>query len=110
MREAAAQIAATENVTITFSDLARFPATPFDPAIIAKVEAAAVRLGYPVRRMPSGAGHDAQMMAGVAPTAMIFVPSVNGCSHTPDEYTRPEDVIAGANVLLAVALDLAQGK
>ena len=109
MREAAAQIAASENVTITFSDLARFPATPFDERIVSKVEAAAKRLGYPVRRMPSGAGHDAQMMAGFVPTAMIFVPSIDGRSHTPDEETRSQDVIAGANVLLSVALDLAQG-
>lgn len=107
MREAAEAIAKEEKVTISFADLARFPATPFDPAIVAKVEGAAKRLGYPVRRMPSGAGHDAQMMAGVVPTAMIFVPSINGRSHTPDEETRPEDIVAGANVLLSVALDLA---
>lgn len=107
MRERASDIAAEENVAISFTDLARFPAQPFDEQIVGKVEAAAHRLGLPVRRMPSGAGHDAQMMAMIAPTAMIFVPSINGRSHTPDELTRPEDIVAGANVLLAVALDLA---
>jgi beta-ureidopropionase / N-carbamoyl-L-amino-acid hydrolase len=61
-----------------------------------------------VRRMVSGASHDAQIMATVTPTAMIFVPSVNGLSHNPQEFTRDEDVIAGANVLLATAIRLAE--
>ena len=94
-------------VTITERDLARFPAQPFDARIIAAVETAAGSLGLPVRRMVSGAGHDAQMMATVVPTAMIFVPSVKGLSHNPQEFTRDGDVIAGANVLLAAALELA---
>jgi beta-ureidopropionase / N-carbamoyl-L-amino-acid hydrolase len=55
----------------------------------------------------SGAGHDAQMMATVVPTAMIFVPSVRGISHNPAEHTKPADIVAGANVLLAAALELA---
>ena len=94
-------------VTIAQRDLARFPAQPFDATIIATVEGAATSLGLPVRRMVSGAGHDAQMMATVVPTAMIFVPSVKGLSHNPAEFTGDADVIAGANVLLAAALDLA---
>ena len=57
--------------------------------------------------MPSGAGHDAQMLARVCPTGMIFVPSVNGLSHNPAEYTSPTDLEAGANVLLQVMLELA---
>jgi beta-ureidopropionase / N-carbamoyl-L-amino-acid hydrolase len=88
-------------------DLARFPAQPFDPAMISAVEDAAKAQGHKVRRMHSGAGHDAQMMATVVPTAMIFVPSVKGISHNPAEFTRDEDCIAGANVLLASALKLA---
>ena len=63
--------------------------------------------GHTVRRMPSGAGHDAQMLARVCPTGMIFVPSVNGLSHNPAEYTSPADLEAGANVLLQVMLELA---
>ena len=50
--------------------------------------------------MTSGAGHDAQMMARICPTAMIFVPSRDGISHNPAEFTAPEDLMAGANVLL----------
>jgi N-carbamoyl-L-amino-acid hydrolase len=53
--------------------------------------------------MVSGAGHDAQMMARVAPAAMIFVPSRGGISHHPDEYTDPAQLVAGAEVLLDVA-------
>jgi len=56
--------------------------------------------------MVSGAGHDAQMMARVCRAAMIFVPSVGGISHNPDEHTPEEDLAAGAGVLLDVVLKL----
>jgi beta-ureidopropionase / N-carbamoyl-L-amino-acid hydrolase len=96
-----------EGVTITATDLARFPAQPFDEGVISAVEGAATSLGLPVRRMFSGAGHDAQIMATVTPTAMIFVPSVKGISHNPAEFTKDTDVIDGCNVLLTAALALA---
>jgi N-carbamoyl-L-amino-acid hydrolase len=64
------------------------------------VEASAKALGLSSRRMPSGAGHDAQVMALICPMAMIFVPSVGGVSHSPKEFTKPEDVAAGVDVLL----------
>ena len=57
--------------------------------------------------MTSGAGHDAQMIARLCPTAMIFVPSRDGISHNPHEYTAPADLAAGANVLLDVTRRLA---
>jgi beta-ureidopropionase / N-carbamoyl-L-amino-acid hydrolase len=95
------------SVTLTRRELANFPAQPFDERLIATVEGAATRLGHRVRRMVSGAGHDAQMMATVVPTAMIFVPSVKGVSHNPTEHTEPDDIVAGGNVLLAAALQLA---
>jgi N-carbamoyl-L-amino-acid hydrolase len=72
------------------------------------VEATARRLGHSVRRMPSGAGHDAQMLARVCPTSMIFTPSAGGISHNPAEHTEPADLEAGANVLLHVMLRLAE--
>ena len=56
--------------------------------------------------MVSGAGHDAQMMAAVAKAAMIFVPSVKGISHNVKEFTSPEDLVNGANVLLHTAVQL----
>jgi N-carbamoyl-L-amino-acid hydrolase len=79
----------------------------FDPALVSLVERTTETLGHSVKRMPSGAGHDAQMLARVCPTAMVFTPSHNGLSHNPAEYTSPEDLEAGANVLLQVLLNLA---
>jgi beta-ureidopropionase / N-carbamoyl-L-amino-acid hydrolase len=109
-RRMASFVAALQQETglsITRRELANFPAQPFDETMISAVERAAQSLGAPVRRMVSGAGHDAQMMATVVPTAMIFVPSVRGISHNPAEHTEPADIVAGANVLLAAALELA---
>ena len=66
--------------------------------------ATAERLGHTVNRMPSGAGHDAQMLARVCPTGMVFVPSRDGISHNPAEHTDADDLMAGADVLLQVML------
>ena len=73
------------------------------------IETSARGLGLSARHLPSGAGHDAQHMARLGPTGMIFVPSVGGISHAPKEFTKPEDVVNGANVLLhaILALDVA---
>jgi N-carbamoyl-L-amino-acid hydrolase len=101
------ELANSEGVTITAERLARFAPVEFDPAVIDLVERTATRLGHSVRRMPSGAGHDAQMLARVCPTAMIFTPSVRGISHNPAEYTSLDDLEAGANVLLQVLIELA---
>jgi N-carbamoyl-L-amino-acid hydrolase len=102
------ELAVAECVTITSVPLARFEPVAFDPAMIDLVEATAERLGHTVRRMPSGAGHDAQMLARVCPASMIFTPSAGGISHNPAEYTAPADLEAGANVLLHVLLSLAE--
>ena len=58
--------------------------------------------------MPSGAGHDAQMMARICPTGMIFVPSWEGISHNPAEHTEPEDLVAGAQLLADAMLELTE--
>jgi N-carbamoyl-L-amino-acid hydrolase len=110
LRAFAEDVSHEEKVAIAVKDLARFPAVRFDPALVAHVEQAAGALGLPARRMISGAGHDAQLMARVAPAVMIFVPSVRGLSHNPREYTAPEDLIAGADVLLATALAVAEAQ
>ncbi|MER6631808.1 Zn-dependent hydrolase [Streptomyces sp. NPDC000987] len=68
------------------------------------IRRAAGHLGLAYLPMYSGAGHDAQIVAAVAPIAVIFVPSVGGVSHAPEEYTAPEDLVTGANVLLHTAL------
>jgi len=100
-------VAESEGCEITTRQLARFAPVEFDESVVAAVEAAATARGLSHRRMPSGAGHDAQMLARVCPTGMVFVPSVGGVSHNPAEYTAPEDLTAGANVLADVLLSLA---
>jgi N-carbamoyl-L-amino-acid hydrolase len=95
-------IAAQEGVTITSQQLVRFPAVHFDESLVAEIAQATAALGLSHRQMTSGAGHDAQMLARIAPAAMIFVPSQAGISHNPAEYTSDADLIAGATVLLAV--------
>lgn len=82
---------------------------PLDPRMQDLVGAVAAGLGLRTRRLPSGAGHDAQNVARFAPAGMIFVPSVGGRSHSPAELTTWEDVEAGANVLLGVVHALATG-
>ncbi|MEE3274617.1 MAG: Zn-dependent hydrolase [Actinomycetota bacterium] len=99
-------IAAGEGVEITERSLARFEPVTFDERIVDTVAETAERLGYTVSRMPSGAGHDAQMLARVCPTGMVFVPSRDGISHNPAEHTDPGELIAGADVLLQVMLTL----
>ena len=71
-----------------------------DPMVMGWIDGAARSLGLTRQRMPSGAGHDAREIARVAPMAMIFVPSVGGISHSPREFTKAEDIVNGANVLL----------
>ncbi len=100
------RIADEEQVAISVERLARFQPVTFDDGIVAEIEAAAAGRGLRSRRMTSGAGHDAQMIARIAPAAMIFVPSIGGISHNPKEHTPDEDLIAGANVLLDVVRKL----
>jgi len=101
------EVAAAEGVTVTSRVLARFGPVQFDPGVVQLVEATAAALGHSVRRMPSGAGHDAQMLARVCPSGMVFVPSIGGVSHNPAEATTAADLIAGADVFLSVVLALA---
>lgn len=98
----------TERVKIKTERLVRFEPVIFNEKIVALVEKAAVGRKITHRRITSGAGQDAQMMARVCPTAMIFVPSVNGISHNPKEFTPDTALIAGANVLLDVIGELSK--
>ena len=86
----------------------RVPYTPFAPEVVAAVERAAQHVGARWRRMRSGAGHDAQYMAAIGPSGMIFVPSRGGRSHCEEEFTAIEDIEDGANTLFRAALDLAR--
>jgi N-carbamoyl-L-amino-acid hydrolase len=101
------ELAEREGVTIARRSLARFAPVDFDERVIALVEEIAHLQGNSTMRMPSGAGHDAQMLARVCPAGMVFVPSVKGISHNPAEFTGDADLEAGANVLLQVLLRLA---
>ena len=102
------KLATSEGVEIKTARLARFEPVRFDDTITERIENNAALLGLPCRRMTSGAGHDAQMMARLCPAAMIFVPSVGGVSHNPAEHTDSDDLRAGANVLLHTLLDFAR--
>ncbi|KKZ89678.1 Zn-dependent hydrolase [Rhizobium phaseoli] len=104
-----AQLAKEEGVSFEVERLARFQPVAFDGRIVDLIAKAAARRGHTVRRMTSGAGHDAQMIARIAPAAMIFVPSLGGISHNPKEKTPDEDLVAGANMLLDVAKQIAGG-
>jgi len=101
------KIAMAEGVKISTRPLARTQPVPFAPHMIDMVGEIAGEFGFKARRMTSGAGHDAQMMAEICPTGMIFVPSVNGLSHNVKEHTEPADLEAGANILLQMMTRLA---
>ena len=100
-------LAADHDLTVEHRSLARFEPVEFDDSVVALVEETALDHGHTVRRLPSGAGHDAQMLARVCPSGMVFVPSAKGISHNPAEHTDDPDLEAGANVLLQCMLALA---
>ncbi len=104
IRRQAQQIARETKTEITIRHLENDPPAMANPQIQAQIEAAAAGLGLKTMRLPSGAGHDAQMMAKLGPMGMIFVPSVGGISHSPKEFTRWPDCANGANVLLHTIL------
>jgi len=104
-----AEVAGAERVEVEARVLARFEPVIFDAGLVDRVEHHARALSLSTRRMPSGAGHDAQMMQRLCPTAMIFVPSVAGLSHNVKEHTEAADLVAGAQVLLNLMVELAEG-
>lgn len=104
--EIAKSIAQSHDVDLSHRLLSReAPAAMADP-LVGMIEAACQRAKIPYRRMSSGAGHDAQIMATHCPTGMIFVPSEGGISHNPAEHTAPAQIETGANILLATVLHL----
>lgn len=96
-----------EGLTVEMRTLARFEPVTFDEGIVSLVTRKAKDLGYEARRMPSGAGHDAQMFAPNCPSGMIFVPSAGGISHNIKEHTDAAHIEAGTNILLQAILELA---
>ena len=98
---------AREGVRYELEHYWRVPATPFSPDVVGAIERAARATGSGFRRILSGAGHDAQYMAAIGPTGMVFVPSRGGRSHCEEEFTPIEDIEHGANTLLGAAAELA---
>jgi beta-ureidopropionase / N-carbamoyl-L-amino-acid hydrolase len=101
------EAARVEGVTYELDHYWRVPRTHFDVEVVDTIEEAAKGLGYGYRRILSGAGHDAQYMATICPTGMIFVPSRDGRSHCEEEFTPMDDIEKGANTLLLAASKLA---
>jgi beta-ureidopropionase / N-carbamoyl-L-amino-acid hydrolase len=104
IREAADQIGQSSGTKFSFQQLVDDKPALTDQRLRQIIAASAKQLNLSTTVVRSGATHDAQSMARLAPMGMIFVPSVGGISHAPEEFTRPQDVINGVNVLLLSAL------
>jgi N-carbamoyl-L-amino-acid hydrolase len=100
------KIADADGTKVGFRMLHENIAAPTDERVRAPITEAAKALKLSTKVMPSGAGHDAQAMAQICPVGMIFIPSIGGISHSPKEFSRPEDIANGANVLLGTILRL----
>lgn len=98
------EIGAATSTRFAFTRLTDSAPALADPRVMGWIEASTRALGLTSQRMPSGAGHDAQEIAHIAPMGMIFVPSVGGISHSPKEFSRPDDIARGADVLLNAVL------
>lgn len=105
VRRMAQALAVAEGVELNFEVLADFAPQPFDLTLIDAIEHHSTQRGYKALRLYSGAGHDAQIMARRCPSAMIFVPSQHGVSHNIDEYTAPEHIHQGTQLLADVLLE-----
>jgi N-carbamoyl-L-amino-acid hydrolase len=93
---------------LTVERVGRWEPAPTDERMRAALTSAAEALGLTTMDLPSGAGHDAQALAAITPSGMVFVPSVGGVSHDPGEHTAWEDCVNGANVLLGAAVAVAE--
>jgi hydantoinase/carbamoylase family amidase len=99
VRDTLERVAAEERLELEVTETHRKPPTPLDPELRGLLAEAAAAEGATARSMPSGAGHDAMVLATHVPAGMLFVPSRAGISHSPDEYTSPEQCELGARVL-----------
>jgi len=107
LQAACAEVAGAIGLEVEVKEFWYFPPTPFDKSCVASVRRATETLGYPHMDIISGAGHDAVYMARIAPTAMIFVPCVDGISHNEIEDAKPDDLTMGCAVLLNAVLERA---
>ncbi len=102
----AGEIARDTGTTVQFCPTTHVTPAPTHPRVRDAIAQAARALGLSTTLLPSGAGHDAQQMTAICPSGMIFVPSVDGLSHSPRELTKDRDCVNGANVLLGVVRHL----
>jgi beta-ureidopropionase / N-carbamoyl-L-amino-acid hydrolase len=107
-RAAAADLGVSHGIGVSIEQVWHMPPTAFDPGLIGLIDDSAAALGYRRCQIVSGAGHDSLHTARFAPTAMIFVPCAGGLSHNEEERASPEDLAAGANVLLQAAVQMAR--
>jgi N-carbamoyl-L-amino-acid hydrolase len=107
LRQGVERIAAEGGLDAKLTQIFYYPPLEFDESCCAAIRSAAERLGYSHRDITSGAGHDACHLARITPTAMVFVPCVDGISHNESEDCKPEWVRAGAEVLMHAVLEKA---
>jgi N-carbamoyl-L-amino-acid hydrolase len=106
IRAESSEIAKSTGTTFDFTETNTIVPAPTDERLRKVIDETAKSLNLSTKWLPSGAGHDAQEIARIGPVGMIFIPSVEGISHSPKEYSRPEDIANGANVLLHTLLKL----
>jgi N-carbamoyl-L-amino-acid hydrolase len=106
-RERLEAVAQNHGLELSVTEASWLEPTPCHPDIIAAFQRQALALGLDAPLMPSGAGHDTQVMASLTRAGMIFVPSRQGVSHAPEEYTERAHIETGCNLLLRTMLDLA---
>ena len=102
------KIANKHGLSYSLDMVADIEPVSFDPSMVDLVEKEAEELGLSHMRMPSRAGHDAGLLSHVCPTSMIFLPSIRGKSHSPEEYTSDEAVVNGSNLLLSCIISLCE--
>jgi N-carbamoyl-L-amino-acid hydrolase len=108
MKALADTIGETTGTTFSYDNFYTSSAAGADAQISAIIEQSATALELTAMHLPSGAGHDAQSLAPIAPVGMIFIPSRDGISHAPDEFTEPQEITNGANVLLQTLIRIDQ--
>ena len=106
IRDFATTLSEQTDTTIVFDQYYESPAAITDERIKNLIQDSADALGLSVMHMPSGAGHDSQSLAGIAPIGMIFIPSKDGISHAPGEFTSERQITNGANVLLQTIIGM----
>ncbi len=110
IRKRARRIASERGMKVEVLTIRDEEPVPLHPRVISLIRATCEERAVPFEVMPSGAGHDAMQMARITPTGMIFIPSINGVSHNPTEWTDPEDICLGAQLLVETLLRAAHAE